>query len=385
MQFMVDCAVILRHDVVQTVSQRSLRVLKYRGSTFDENEAPFLIGREGLEVADTWLLDRAPTPVSNRRVSSGVKRLDSVLGGGYYQGSTVLITGAPGTAKSTLGGAFAKAACQRGERTVVMSYDTDSSQYVRNLASVRIRLDRFVKSGILRVASARTVVASAEIHLMRIKSLVLQHRARFLVIDPASALSKTGNSLTAHSVAERLLDWAKHNEITLLCTSLFDQPLLASEATPLQISTLADTWIHLSYQVKSGERNRSLSVVKSRGSAHSHQVRELVLSSSGVTLADVYVGGGEVLMGTLRWEKERASQIALAKKRESARHLEAKLRSEEAELKFRLRSLELEIEGKRIERVALSQADIATQREGALDQLRVRELRGADKQTSKIT
>jgi circadian clock protein KaiC len=383
MQFMVDCAVILKHDIVQSVSQRSLRVLKYRGSAFEENESPFLIGQAGVEVADTWLLDRTTGPVSNKRISCGVQRLDTVLGGGYYQGSSVLITGAPGTAKSTLGGAFAEAACARGDRTLIVSYDTSSTQFIRNLTSVNIRLERFVKSGMLRVASARTVVASAEIHLMRIKSLALEQRARCVVIDPASALSKMGNTHTAHSVAERLLDWAKSSGITLLCTSLLDTPLPSNEASPLQISTLADTWIHLSYLVNAGERNRCLSVIKSRGTAHSNQVRELVLSYKGVTLTDAYAAGGEVLMGTLRWEKERAEQIAREEKSSAAKQKETKLAAEEIELQSRLASLQKEIEAKRTERLLLNRIVSASQKENTLNRLRVRELRGADAPNSK--
>ena len=378
MQFMVDCAVVLKHDIVQTVSQRSLRVLKYRGSAFDENESPFLIGAVGVEVADTWLLDRVPGPVSNQRVSCGVPRLDAVLGGGYYRGSSILMTGAPGTAKSTLGGAFAEAACARGERTLIVSYDSGSSQFIRNLTSVNIRLERFVKNGLLRVASARTVVASAEVHLMRIKSLALDQRARCVVIDPASALSKMGNTLTAHSVAERLLDWAKSSGITLLCTSLLDTPVPAMEASPLQISTLADTWIHLSYLVNAGERNRCLSVIKSRGTAHSNQVRELVLSDQGVTLTDAYAAGGKVLMGTLRWEKEQAEQVAREAKNSAARQKQARLAAEELELQSRLASLQQEIKAKRAEQMSLAVTLTASQKENVLNRLRVRELRGAD-------
>jgi circadian clock protein KaiC len=383
MQFMVDCSVILRHDVVQSVSQRSLRVLKYRGSAFEENESPFLIGRNGLDVADTWLLDRNSHPVSNKRVSSGVRRLDSVLGGGYFEGSSVLITGAPGTAKSTLGGAFAQAACRYGYRTLVVSYDMGSSQYVRNLASVNIRLDRFETNGMLQVASSRTVVASAETHLMHIKSLAESHRARCVVIDPASALSQMGNALTASSVAERLVDWAKASGITLLCTSLLDRPASELESTPLQISTLADTWIHLSYQVRAGERNRGLSVIKSRGTAHSNQVRELILESKGVTLADAYAAGGEVLMGTLRWEREREARIVQSEGKAVLMQKEIMLRAAEAELEGRIESLQREAEAKRIERKALTLNSSVRQTANELDRLRMRELRGSDAPTPK--
>jgi circadian clock protein KaiC len=169
MQFMVDCAVTLNHRVVQGVSQRNLRVQKYRGAAFDENESPFLIGENGLEVAVARTLGRIDANVTDERVSSGVERLDTMLGGGYYRGASVLITGFPGTAKTTLSGAFAEASCARGERTMFVSFDSDGSEVIRNLASVGIRLDRYIEDGTLRMISARTITGSAETYLVRIK------------------------------------------------------------------------------------------------------------------------------------------------------------------------------------------------------------------------
>jgi circadian clock protein KaiC len=312
MQFMLDCAITLNHGVAQGVSQRNLRILKYRGSAFEEDESPFVIGESGLEVAGSRDLGRRQIPVSSERISSGVPRLDTMLGGGYYRGSSVLITGFPGTAKSTLAGAFAEAACEWGEPTLFVSFDSDASEIIRNLSSVNIRLQRFAKSGILLAEPARASTGSAEVHLMRIKNLAIAHKARCLVIDPISALSKGGNEEMVHGMAERLIDWAKTKGITLVCTSLVDASGSAQlEGTPMEISTIADTWIHLTYLVHAGERNRGLSIVKSRGTGHSNQVRELILSEGGVTLADAFVAGGEVMMGTLRWEKERAETDAV--------------------------------------------------------------------------
>ena len=194
----------------------------------------------------------------------------------------MLITGKPGTAKTTLCGTFVEAACRRGERALFVSFDTDAAEMVRNLTSVNIQLADFVEKNLLRMATARSVSASAEIHLMHIKTWAREHSAVCVVVDPVSALSKSGNSLTAHSVAERLVDWAKSEGITLLCTSMLDSPIPEAEGSALQISTLADTWIHLGYLIHAGERNRSLSVVKSRGTWHSNQVRELALSETGV-------------------------------------------------------------------------------------------------------
>jgi circadian clock protein KaiC len=379
MQFMVDCAVILGHGVVQGVSQRNLRVQKYRGSTFDENESPFLIGPTGLEVATAPALGSHHAKVSNERVSSGIARLDTMLGGGYYRGSSILVTGFPGTAKTTLSGSFAEASCKRGDRTLFVSFDSDSNEVVRDLASVAIRLQPHLKSGILRMASARSITGSAETYLVRIKTLAKEHRARCLVIDPVSTWSKSGNDHSAHSVAERLIDWTKANRITLLCTSLLDEMSSQSEGgSALQISTLADAWIHLSYVVQAGERNRGLSIIKSRGTAHSNQVRELILSDAGVTLADTYTAGGEVLMGTLRWQKESAELVATEVTEVASKLKRVRLDAEEAELEVRMKSLEVELEAKQVEKALLARTTELHAGELSKDRTRMGELRGAD-------
>lgn len=379
MQFMVDCAVILNHNTVLGVSQRSLRVQKYRGSSFDENESPFLIGASGFEVAVARTPGRVDAKVSNERVSSGVERLDTMLGGGYYRGASVLITGFSGTAKTTLSGAFAEAACRRGERTLFVSFDSDGAEVIRNLASVGIRLDRYVKNGCLRMISARTIAGSAETFLVRIKTLAREHGARCVAIDPVSAWSKSGNELTARSVAERLIDWSKANDTTLVCTSLLDEMSSQSEGgSSLQISKIADTWIHLNYLVQAGERNRGLSIVKSRGTAHSNQVRELILSDAGVTLADAYTAGGEVLMGALRWEKERADRVATEVSEVAGKLKRVRLDAEEAELEVRLKSLQTELVAKQVEKALLVRTTQSDAGELSRGRTRMEELRGAD-------
>lgn len=379
MQFMVDCAVILNQNIVRGVSHRSLRVHKYRGSGFDEDEEPFLIGDHGLEVAMPRTTGRAGARVSAERVSSGIDRLDTMLSGGYFRGASVLITGSPGTAKTTLSGAFAQAACRRGERTLFVSFDSNCAEVVRNLASVGIRLQRYVKNGSLRLVSAHTFSGSAEKCVMRVRTLATEHGARCLVIDPVSAWSNSGRAMTAQGVADRLIDWAKADGVTLVCTSLLDDmPGRTGGGARLPISTLADTWIHLSYVVQAGERNRGLSIIKSRGTEHSNQVRELVLSDEGVTLADTSSAGGEVLMGTMRWEKERAERFA-KESAEAAGALErVQLDAEEAELEVRLRSLQVERAAKQVEKALLVRA--TENREGELrrGRSRMQEMRGAD-------
>jgi circadian clock protein KaiC len=382
MQFMVDCAVRLNHEVLKGVSQRNLRVVKYRGSTFSENESPFLIGRTGLEVAGAREMGRPESQEKvklEERVSSGVARLDAMLGGGYYRGAGVLITGFPGTAKSTLGGAFTESACKRGERTLFISFDSDANEVLRNLSSVGIRLDRYAKNGLLKLVSARAIAGSAEIHLMQIKNLAREHHAQCMVIDPVSALAKAGNEDTAYSVAERLIDWTKAAGITLVCTSLLHEAWAQMEGTPLQISTIADTWIHLNYVVHAGERNRGLSIIKSRGTSHSNQVRELVLSDTGVTLADAYTAGGEVLMGTLRWEKELAERVARDETHIAAKQRQAAIANEEMELEVRLKAIQRDLDAKRTEKESLLRAMTSRNVELANGRSHLSELRGVDK------
>lgn len=308
LQFMVDCVVRFERRQQDRISAHSIQIAKYRGSGFAAAEFPVSFGPPGIEIGGTEPA-KVLLSVSGERITAGFKRLDTMLGGGVYRGSSTLVTGVPGTAKTTLAGKFAEAACRRGERTLFVSYDEAAAQIVRNISSVGIQLKEHVNSGLLRLHSARMEGASAEEHLLNLKALIDEYQPRCMVIDPLTAISKTGTLGTARAVANRLIYMIKDRGITLLVTAPSETGDPRAEATDLQISTIVDTWIHLSYLVQSGERNRVLTIVKSRGTRHSNQVRELVLSKGGVTLADVYSAGGEVLMGTLRWEKEAEERV----------------------------------------------------------------------------
>ncbi|MGV3771675.1 MAG: circadian clock protein KaiC [Verrucomicrobiales bacterium] len=302
--FMADCVIELQHCYTDHVSLRSCRVAKYRGSNFSENEAPMVIGHSGIEI--TSISAGEPEYVaSTERVSTGVQRLDTMLGGGYFRGASILIAGSPGTAKSTLSGAFIEATCKRGERAMYVSFDESAPEIVRNLRSVGIQLTPHVASGLLRMVSTRSEAISAKEHLVRLSGIIREHRPSCLVIDPLSSLLKAGGPLAAHGVVERLLHLTKSEGITVIFTSLLNGSSPHTEASLIEVSTVADTWIQLSYALKGGERNRALTIVKSRGTSHSNQVRELLLSEAGVTLTDVYAAGGEILMGTSRWEQEQ--------------------------------------------------------------------------------
>ena len=326
LQFLADCVVTLHHRVIQGTALRFLRIAKYRGAPHSSNELPFAITPMGIEVAANTTIDLT-YPTSNARVGTGIDRLDSMLSGGYYQGSSVLITGAPGTAKTSIAAAFAEAAAGRGERTLYVSFDEAPDQIVRNVASIGIQLAPHVASGMLSLVSLRGHAESPEAQVARIRAHLQLLRPRNLVIDPLSALSQPGDEANRESAARQVLDLAKTAGITIVNTSLFGNALPLAEHTLLNVSTIADTWMHVSYVSHGGERNRALTIFKARGTGHSNQVRELVLSDRGVTLADVYVVEGEVLMGTLRWEKENE-----ARRTRIAHHNGAVLREQRAEL-----------------------------------------------------
>ena len=348
LQYMADCVVCLEHRMADLVSIRGLRVLKYRGSGFAENEAPLVIGDEGIEVA-SFAQPLRQVSVSQERVSTGIPGLDTMLDGGLFRGSSTLITGAPGTAKSTLSGALAQAACENGERVLYVSFDEPAGQIVRNLASVNIQLQPCRDSGLLLLEWARAEAQSAEGHLLALRALIRKHEPQILVVDPLSALIKAGGNLPALGVAQRLHYLTKQAGITLLMTSLLEDRDPTRETSQLQISTVADNWIHLSYLEQGGERNRTISIVKARGIGHSNQLRELIMSSEGLELADVYSAAGEVLLGSLRWEKERAEALHRERLRAEVEHRRRDAELSEAEAEARVKLLQRRVEARRAE------------------------------------
>ena len=378
MQFMADCVVTLGHQVVAGSSFRDIRIMKYRGSGFLGDEFPITITENGIQVSN-----RGPVElqylVTDERVSSGLPRLDVMLAGGYYRGSNVLISGAPGTAKSTLAGLFVVAACDRGERAMYVNFDEGATQIVRNLASVGIQLQPHIKSGCLKIYSTRTRGPNIEEQFGELRRVIQEHKPTCLVVDPLSALSSKLAHLASADATQMFLDYLKVKGITVVNTSLLDGPDVG-EATATGISTIADTWIHLSYVVNEGERNRALTIVKSRGTGHSNQVRELTLSDSGVSLTDVYTAQGQVLMGVARWERE---QEELAAKKQSLRAsaiARVKLNSAQAEAAARLTVITTEIEVRKAE-LALLDLEMASASDlRATDRVTLRKLRHADEE-----
>ncbi|RPI40885.1 MAG: hypothetical protein EHM59_21345, partial [Betaproteobacteria bacterium] len=377
LQFMVDCVVRLERHQEDRISVQTLQITKYRGSGYAAAEFPLSFGPSGIEVGAT----KAPGighKASTQRLSAGFERLDAMLGGGVFRGSSTLITGVPGTSKTTLAGKFIEAACQRGERSLFVSFDESAEQIMRNLSSVGIALKPHVKSGLLRMHSARTEGISAEEHLLRISALIREHRPHCMVIDPLTAIAKSGALGAARTVANRLIYRVKDEEITLMVTALSETEGPGGEATDLQVSTIADTWIHLSYLVRGGERNRALTIVKSRGTSHSNQVRELILSEAGLSLSDVYTAGGEVLMGTLRWEKETEESAKQVRHRAEFDRKRRELRFAEANTSAQIKALQLDLERQRAALALNSGESNIHTASSSQREIELRKRRGAD-------
>ena len=301
LQYMTDCVIVFQGFLTPTAFSRTGRIMKYRGSGFAANPVPFVIGSSGLEFVG-FRENRVSHPTFSERVSSGVPRLDVMLDGGYIRGSCTLVSGAPGTSKTSLGASFLAAACETGQRSLLVSFDESSAQIISNMKSIGLDLDRYVRSGLLIMESLLSASRSPEEHFVAMRKLMERHRPEFMVIDPLSALLKVKLPF-AEMVCERLLQQAKSAAITVVCTSLLDNVTGVEELSASHISTVADTWLHVSYVAMQGERNRALTIIKSRGTAHSNQVWELTLGPKGIEIADVYSAEGPVLMGSARLQK----------------------------------------------------------------------------------
>jgi circadian clock protein KaiC len=301
-EYVSDCVIVLDHRVIDQTSTRRLRVLKYRGSLHGTNEYPFLIGESGVSVIPISSVGLAHS-VSTERVSSGVPRLDAMLGeGGYYKGSSVLVNGTPGTGKSTLAAQFCDAACGRGERALYFAFEESEAEIVRNMTSVGIELQRWVDAGLLRFRCSRPGLLGLEEHLLAMQQLVNDFDPGAVVLDPVSDLLRIGTRAEVSAMLTRHVDFLKGRGVTSMLTSLTSDS--DRDQADQQIASLVDTWLLVRTMEGNGEHNRVLSVLKSRGTAHSNQIREFLLTRQGIELADVYVGPQGVLTGSARQAQE---------------------------------------------------------------------------------
>ena len=310
-EYVSDCVIFLDHRVADQNSTRRLRVVKYRGSLHGTNEYPFLIDEGGisiLPVSSLGLTHKAPS----ERIASGIPRLDEMLGGkGYYKGSTILVSGTAGTGKTSVAALLVQAACKRGERCLFFAFEESTAQLVRNMQSVDIQLEPYIKKGLLKVLPSRPTAHGLEMHLVSMHKAVNQFEPDVVVVDPITNLISAGNTPEIQSMMTRLIDFLKMRGTTTFFTSLTsgDSDLEQSE---VGISSLIDSWLMLQIVRSGGERNRTLTIIKSRGMAHSNQAVEYRLSDDGLHLVDTYVGAAGVLTGSARLAKEAEDEATLA-------------------------------------------------------------------------
>jgi len=341
-EYVSDCVITLDHRVTDQLSTRRLRIVKYRGSTHGTNEYPFLITHTGISVLPITSLSLNHA-VFNERVSTGVPRLDTMLGGqGYYRGTTILLTGTAGTGKTSLSATFVDAACRRGEKCLYMAFEESQDQIIRNMRSIGVNLQPHVDKGLLKFHASRPTFYGLEMHLLVTHLLVEEQRPAIVVIDPVTNLVSGGSVGDVHAMAMRLVDYLKGRGITTVMTTLTSGGNNL-EQSEINISSLIDTWLLVRDIESGGERNRGLYVLKSRGMAHSNQIREFRLTDHGIELLDVYLGPDGVLTGSARLVQEAKAQSDEAEREDGARRRYLEVEAERKALAAQVAALEAKI------------------------------------------
>jgi circadian clock protein KaiC len=362
-EYVSDCVVLLDNRVHDQITTRRLRVVKYRGSAHGTNEYPFLIDSQGISVLP--VTGAALThDVSSEVVSSGVPGLDAMLGaGGFYRGSSVLLTGTAGTGKTTFASSFVDAACVRGERCLFFVFEESPAQIIRNARSVGLDLARHAESGLLRFEAARPSLYGLEMHLARMHRDLDLFQPDVVVIDPISAFN--GPEMEVQSVLLRMVDLLKARGITALLTSLLHQNYVSSQQD-LGMSSLMDSWVRLFNEEANGEMNRTLYVIKSRGMSHSNQVREYVMSDAGIGLVEPYIGPEGVLTGSARLIQASREQAARLRRRQEAERRQRDLARRREATDRQIAELRAALEAEEEEITLLHSED--AEREAALEQ-----------------
>ena len=322
-EYVADCVITLDHRVTNQIATRRLRIVKYRGSIHGTDEYPFLISSDGISVLPITSMSLIHT-ASNERISTGIPRLDTMLGAkGFYRGSSILVSGQAGTGKTSISATFVDAACRRNEKCLFFIFEESESQLIRNMKSIGMDLEPWVKKGILKFHAVRPTAYSLEMHLSMMLKLIDEFKPVVLAVDPISNLYPIGDDIQVRSMLMRLIDYAKSLQITGLFTNLSNDAetgVYSLEPTEMHVSSLMDVWLILKNVEGNGERNRIFSIIKARGMAHSNQLREFVLSDEGIQLLDLYKGTEGVLFGSARMAQEsRDAGERLRRNEETAR------------------------------------------------------------------
>jgi len=323
-EYVADCVIMLDHRVTEQISTRRLRVVKYRGSLHGTNEYPFLIDETGFSVLPITSvgLDHKAT---DERVPTGIPRLDAMLDGkGYYRGSSVLVSGTAGTGKTSLAIHLVNESCRRGERCLYLASEESANQIIRNGKSIGINLAPWVQKGLLHFHVARPTYSGLEMQLVTVNKLIREFRPSVAVIDPITGLTNIGTEVEVKAMLLRLIDMLKNSNVTALCTSLTHRGH-DLEQTEAAVTSLMDTWLLVRDIEYNGERTRGLYVLKSRGMAHSNQIREFLITDHGIDLTDVYVGQGMVLTGAARKVQELKEETEAAARKEEMERIKREL------------------------------------------------------------
>ncbi len=366
-EYVSDCVILLDHRVNEQVSTRRLRIVKYRGSAHGTNEYPFIIDRRGLEVMPVTGLHLAHS-ASTERISSGIPRLDSMLGGqGFFRGTSVLVSGTAGTGKSSIAAHFTDATCRRGERVLYFALEESPGQILRNMRSIGLDLQQWVDRGLLQFHASRPTLFGLEMHLVNVFRWVQELDPSVVIIDPLSNLSSVGSPTEVMVTLLRLVDFLKSRGVTALFTSLTANGDEENE-THLGVSSLMDAWLSLRNLESNGERNRGLYVLKSRGMSHSNQIREFLLTDQGVELVDVYLGAEGMLTGSARLSQEARERAAAAARQEELETLRRRLDRRKSAVEAQILALRAEVEaeeeeiGKRIRQALSQEQDLLSDR-----------------------
>ena len=337
-EYVSDCVIMLDHRVTEQTSTRRLRVVKYRGSTHGTNEYPFLIDESGFSVLPVTSLGLEHI-VSSERISSGIKALDDMLEGkGYFRGSTVLVSGTAGIGKTSTAAHFAEAACKRGERVLYFCFEESPNQLMRNMLSIGIKLEPWVRKGLLKFQATRPTLYGLEMHLAVTHKYVNEFKPDVVILDPVNTFVSGDKEFEVKTLLMRIVDFLKVNHITALFTSLTSAECSA-ESSDVGISSLIDTWLLLRDIELNGERNRGMYVLKSRGMANSNQIREFILTNHGVELRDVYIGAGGVLTGSARIAQEAHENSEVFKRKHEIEFKKLEIERKRRELEARVAAM----------------------------------------------
>lgn len=347
-EYVSDCVILLDHRVSNQISTRRMRIVKYRGSSHGTNEYPFLIDDDGISVLPITSLGLTHE-VTSEQISTGITSLDEMFtGGGLYRGSSILLSGTAGTGKTSIGAHFANAACSRRERCLYVAFEESPRQLSRNMRSIGLDLDQWQEEGLLHVHARRPQLYGLEMHLLAIKKLVEMVSPSMVVIDPVTNLMNVASVDEAGAALTRIIDFLKERQITAVFTSLTSSKI-EQEKTEVGISSLMDTWLLLQAVESDGERNRVLYVLKSRGMAHSNQVREMRITNDGVKLLDVYIGPDGVLTGAARAGQENRDRAAAVQRKQDVERRRKELERKRQVLEARIAALHAEFDAEEME------------------------------------